>query len=63
MNKPDPALWQLTCDTFSSAPNELVFIDNSPRLVRSAQEFGINTVLYQNTPQVITDVNAFVSPR
>lgn len=63
MNKPDPALWQLTCDTFSAAPGELVFVDNSPRLVKSAQEFGINAVLFQNTTQVITAVNALVSRR
>jgi len=61
MSKPDPALWQLTCRRLGVAPGELVFVDDAPRLVASAREFGIEAVLFRDTAQVIADVGALLA--
>ncbi|MFC7531738.1 HAD family hydrolase [Actinoplanes sp. GCM10030250] len=61
MNKPDPALWELTCRRMGVAPDEMVFVDNVPQLVDSALAFGINAVLMKETGQVIADINAMLS--
>lgn len=60
MNKPDPALWELTCRRLDVAPGELVFLDNAPHLVRSAREFGIGAVLFENTAQAVADIDALL---
>jgi putative hydrolase of the HAD superfamily len=60
MSKPDPALWELTCRRMGVAPGEMVFLDNAPALAESAREFGIEAVLFENTAQAITDIDALL---
>lgn len=60
LNKPDPALWELACRRLGVAPGELVFLDNSPRLVSGAREFGIEAVLFEETAQAIADIDALL---
>jgi epoxide hydrolase-like predicted phosphatase len=59
-NKPDPALWELTCRRMAVAPAELVFVDDAPALVRSAREFGIRAVRFEHTAQAVADVDALL---
>ncbi|WP_197725445.1 HAD family phosphatase [Actinoplanes sp. OR16] len=63
MNKPDPRLWELTCRRLGSAPDETVFVDDSPALVRSARAYGMHAVLFQDTAQTIREVEALLSTR
>jgi putative hydrolase of the HAD superfamily len=44
--KPDPRIYQLTCDQLGVAPDEVVFIDDTPLVVDSANDFGWHAVLH-----------------
>ncbi|MEV6305402.1 HAD family phosphatase [Actinoplanes sp. NPDC051861] len=60
MNKPDPRLWDLTCRRVGAAPGEIVFVDDSPALVDSARDYGMRGVLFEQTAQVIREVDALL---
>ena len=59
--KPDPALWGIACERLKVSPGEMVFLDDVPRIVDSAREFGIEAVLFENTSQSIADIDALLS--
>ncbi|MGX6600545.1 HAD family hydrolase [Micromonosporaceae bacterium Da 78-11] len=61
LNKPDPRLWELACRRLGAQPGGTVFVDNAPRLVASAREFGLRAVLFETTAQTITDVEALLA--
>jgi len=63
LSKPDRALWELTCRRMGVAPGEMVFLDNAPRLVASARDFGIAAVLFENNAQAIADIDALLGAR
>ncbi|GGQ80291.1 hypothetical protein GCM10010166_58100 [Couchioplanes caeruleus subsp. azureus] len=63
MSKPDPALWELACRRMGVAPGETVFVDNAPALVQSAREFGMQAVLFRDTVQATTDLDALLATR
>lgn len=63
LTKPDPALWALACERLGVAPGEMVFLDNAPHLVDSANEFGIRAVLYRTTAQARADIDALLAAR
>jgi putative hydrolase of the HAD superfamily len=44
----------------AAQPGEVVFLDNAPRLVDSAREFGMRAVLFENTAQSISDIDALL---
>ncbi|MET0418960.1 MAG: HAD-IA family hydrolase, partial [Actinoplanes sp.] len=60
MTKPDPRLWELTCRRLGVEPSEMVFVDDAPRAVEGARGFGIHTVLFGDTGQVIRAVDALL---
>jgi HAD superfamily hydrolase (TIGR01509 family) len=61
LEKPDPALWELTCRRMGVAPAELVFVDDAPRLVESARAYGMVGVLFETTAQTIADLEAHLA--
>ncbi len=44
LTKPDPAIYQLLCDTYQLDPKECVFIDDSPKNVAAARDFGLTAI-------------------
>lgn len=46
LRKPDPAIFQLTCERLGVAPEAAVFLDDSPRHVRAAQSVGLTGILF-----------------
>ena len=60
MNKPDPALWELTCRRMTAAPEQIVFADDAPHLVDSARAFGMNAVLVKEEVQAVADIDALL---
>lgn len=44
MIKPDPAIYQLLCDTYHLEPARCVFIDDNQKNVEAARDFGIPSV-------------------
>ena len=41
--KPDPAIYGLCCDRFNLAPDEFLFVDDSPRNIEAAKTLGFDT--------------------
>ncbi|WP_433824833.1 HAD family hydrolase [Actinoplanes sp. CA-015351] len=60
MSKPDPALWALTCRRMGAEPGEIVFVDDSPELVRQAREFGLRAVRFTETEQAIAEIDGWL---
>lgn len=48
LTKPDPAIFALTCDRFGYAPQELLFVDDSPRNIESARALGFDVHLFDD---------------
>ena len=47
--KPDPAIYQLTLERMGSpAPQEVIFIDDSPKNIEAASVLGFDTHLFEN---------------
>jgi epoxide hydrolase-like predicted phosphatase len=59
--KPDPAVYQLTCDRLGVRPDELVFLDDIPVCVEAARALGIHAVLFQDNAQAITEIEALLA--
>lgn len=49
--KPDPAIYQVICDKYDLNPAECIFIDDNAANIKSANEFGLNTVLFESYEQ------------
>ena len=58
MAKPDPRIFQLTCQRLGVQPAEMVFLDDSPTHVAAARELGIHAILFQDNAQAIADIQA-----
>ena len=46
MKKPDPAAFQITLERLGVAPQEAIFIDDTPGHVRAAEALGVQGVLF-----------------
>jgi 2-haloacid dehalogenase len=51
VGKPDPAIFRLFLERFGLEPGRIVFIDDSPANVATAQALGIDTIHFEDAPQ------------
>jgi epoxide hydrolase-like predicted phosphatase len=58
--KPDHRIYQLTCERVVATPDEVVFIDDTPLVVDSANDFGLHAVLHVDTARTIAEVRALL---
>jgi putative hydrolase of the HAD superfamily len=58
MSKPDPSIYQLTCDRLGVRPDQVVFLDDRADFVEAALEAGITAILFQDNEQAIADIEA-----
>ncbi len=49
LKKPDPAIFRLLLDRFAIKARDTVFIDDSPRNVAAASEFGLHAIHFTDT--------------
>lgn len=56
--KPDPAIYQVICDKYNLVPGECIFIDDNAANIASANEFGLNTVLFDSYEQACAELEA-----
>ena len=54
--KPAEAIYRKAIDAMACAPGEILFIDDSSTYLRAARAFGIHTILYTTTPQLVEDL-------
>ncbi len=58
--KPDPQIYVSILEKLDFDPTDIMFIDDTPKNIDVANTFGIRGVVYENTEQVIEQVEAFV---
>ncbi|ONH56227.1 hydrolase [Frankia sp. CcI49] len=60
--KPDPRIYALTCERLGVAPDDVVFLDDTPAAVEGARVAGWHGVLFRDTAQAIAEVEAYLAP-
>lgn len=48
MRKPDPGIYKTAMEIAQVKPDECLYFDDRPMLVRAAKKLGMNTILYEN---------------
>ncbi|MFH2040507.1 MAG: HAD-IA family hydrolase [Chloroflexota bacterium] len=60
--KPDIAIYQMICDQLGMLPEETLFIDDEETNINAAHEFGMHTILFETTDNVIVEMKARLQP-
>jgi epoxide hydrolase-like predicted phosphatase len=60
LRKPDPAIFHLTLDQLSVAPQQAIFLDDSLRNVDSARELGIHTIQFVDPATSLAELEALL---
>ena len=60
IEKPNPQIFELTCERLGVQPGEIVFLDDAEVSVAAARELGIHAILFRETNQAIADVQAYL---
>jgi FMN phosphatase YigB (HAD superfamily) len=57
--KPDKRIYQAMLKKSKCKPEEVIFIDNNPKLVRAARKLGINGITFRSKEQLIKSLKKF----
>jgi epoxide hydrolase-like predicted phosphatase len=60
LEKPDPRIFELTCERLRVQPNEMIFLDDHEPHVVAARRIGIHGIVFRTTAQAITDIEALL---
>jgi putative hydrolase of the HAD superfamily len=63
IEKPDRRIYELTWQRLGIQPEEMIFVDDAPPNIEAARALGIHGILFQNTAQVITEIEALLKTR
>jgi putative hydrolase of the HAD superfamily len=58
--KPDPRIYQLTCERLGLLPHAALFLDDYDPNVIAARKFGMSAILFGDTRQAIAEVRAWL---
>jgi putative hydrolase of the HAD superfamily len=58
LEKPERRLYELTCERLGVQPEEIIFLDDFEPNIVAAHQLGMHAILYQNTAQAISDIQA-----
>jgi epoxide hydrolase-like predicted phosphatase len=56
LTKPDPRVYEVTCERLGVSPNETVMIDDIDRYVEAAKNIGMQGIVYRNLNQLKRDL-------
>lgn len=56
--KPDPRIYELTCERMGVQPGEMIFLDDAEACINGAQAVGIHGILFRDNAQAIADIEA-----
>jgi putative hydrolase of the HAD superfamily len=56
MRKPDPRIYELTCDRLGVAPTDTVFLDDIGANLKPARAMGITTIKVDDPTQALRDL-------
>ncbi|HCT80528.1 MAG TPA: hypothetical protein DGG94_18865 [Micromonosporaceae bacterium] len=58
MSKPDPRIYELTCERLGVRPHEMIFVDDAEANIVAARSLDIYGVQFRTNEQVIADTRA-----
>jgi epoxide hydrolase-like predicted phosphatase len=58
--KPDPSIYELTLQRLASLPGQTVFVDDTAVNVEAARAIGIHSIQFENTPQVLAELQGIL---
>ena len=58
--KPDPAFFHHVLDSLQTAPGDCLFIDDKPENVQSAEDTGINALVFESVDKLKADLKALL---
>jgi beta-phosphoglucomutase-like phosphatase (HAD superfamily) len=61
-SKPDPRIYELTCERLGVRPEEMIFLDDVPLFTEAAQRAGLQAILFTDNAQAIADIDARLRP-
>ena len=61
LQKPDPRIFQLSCQRLRRAPHEVVLLDDVEGHVLAARAFGMRAILFRDNAQGISDIETFLA--
>ena len=56
--KPDPAIYQLTCDKLGVLPGEALFLDDKIENIRAAEQLGLQAIQFRSVDQLRSELGA-----
>lgn len=63
MRKPDPRIYELTCERLGVAPHECVFVDDFAHNCEAAEALGMTVVWFQETDDAISELRRVLAER
>jgi len=60
MSKPDPRIYEVTCERLGVQPAEAIFLDDVEEMVSGAEQVGMRAILFGDNAQGIADVEALL---
>ncbi|OLT47100.1 hydrolase [Saccharomonospora sp. CUA-673] len=61
MSKPDPRIYQLTCDRLEVRPKDMIFVDDLEPNIAAARAVGIHGIHYRNNAQAIAEIEELLT--
>lgn len=59
--KPDPRIFQLTCERLGLPPHETLFVDDHEPNISAAREFGMQALLFDDTSKALAEIRVLLS--
>lgn len=58
--KPQPEIFLSLCQNMQISPTELIFIDDTKKSLKGAQDIGYTPILYKNNQQLLNDLSSLL---
>lgn len=56
LQKPDPAIYALTCERLKLPAEQVIFLDDRESLIDAAKAFGMHGIVFKNNAQAIAEI-------
>ncbi len=60
LHKPDPKIFQMTCEHLKLQPHEIIFVDDHKEVYTPAQEMGMHCIEFKDNAQAIAEIEACI---
>lgn len=61
LQKPNPAIYALTCERLGLPPQDIIFLDDREVLIEAAKAIGMQGVIFRDNAQAIAEIEAIIT--